>query len=111
MEQKHKMYFGHIVLFMWYNAQGEHDVPISGVNLVQKVLSLNKKLPDPEMNFIANQERIECWTGQLTVTSEDLSNGQFMANELFKKVFDKILLTEELTSHQIYNVAEIGHAA
>ena len=97
---------------MWYSAQCEHDVPISGPILAQKALSLNKKLPNPDMNFTASQGWLEHWKNrhgvhQLTLTGESFSSDA-AGSEKFKNEFEQFVLTEKLTPGQIYNADETG---
>lgn len=99
-------------LFMWYSAQRERGLPISGPILAQKALSLNKKLPNPDLKFTASQGWLERWKNrhgirQLTLTGESLSSDVAGA-EKFKKDFEQFVLSEELTPDQIYNADETG---
>ena len=73
-------------------------------------MSLNKKLPNPDLKFTASQGWLERWKNrqgirQLTVTGESLSS-DVVGVEKFKKDFEKFVLSEELTPDQVYNAGK-----
>lgn len=99
-------------LFVWFCAERERGLPISGPIIQQKALSLNKQLPHGDPSFTASQGWLDRWkkrhgVRQLTITGESLS-GDVEAAEKFKKEFEDFIKKEELTADQVYNADESG---
>jgi len=99
-------------LFLWFCAERERGLPISGPIIQQKALSLNKQLPHGDPSFTASQGWLDRWkkrhgVRQLAITGESLS-GDNISAEKFKKEFEEFIKQEQLTAEQIYNADESG---
>lgn len=99
-------------LFVWFCAERERGLPISGPVIQQKALSLNQKLPNGDPSFTASQGWLDRWkkrhgVRQLTITGESLS-GDVRGAEQFRKEFDDFIKKEQLTADQVYNADETG---
>ncbi|XP_028139627.1 jerky protein homolog-like [Diabrotica virgifera virgifera] len=65
-------------LYVWFCAERERGLPVSGPIIQESALKLNKMLPDCEPNFTANQDWLDRWQKhhgirQLSITGESLS--------------------------------------
>uniref|UniRef100_A0A1B6HFM7 HTH CENPB-type domain-containing protein n=1 Tax=Homalodisca liturata TaxID=320908 RepID=A0A1B6HFM7_9HEMI len=99
-------------LYVWFCAERERGLPVSGPIIQEKAIKLNKQLPDCVPNFTASQgwlDRWKKWHGirQLSITGESLSGDNSTADD-YKNKFLDFVKEENLTADQIYNADETG---
>ncbi|XP_050498761.1 tigger transposable element-derived protein 2-like [Diabrotica virgifera virgifera] len=99
-------------LYVWFCAERERGLPVSGPIIQETALKLNKMLPDCEPNFTASQGWLDRWKKrhgirQLSITGESLSGDNNAAQD-YKSKFLDFVREENLTADQIYNADETG---
>lgn len=99
-----------ILLYKWFLAQRERNMPVSGDMIKQKALSLSASLND--VNFKASDGWLHRFKERygvrlLKITGEKLSSQPELINP-FKVKLRRVIEEYDLNEHQLYNADETG---
>uniref|UniRef100_A0A1B6GWK2 HTH CENPB-type domain-containing protein n=1 Tax=Cuerna arida TaxID=1464854 RepID=A0A1B6GWK2_9HEMI len=99
-------------LFLWFSEMRARGSPISGPILQAKALDFHKSFGDGDEPFTASSGWLMRWKNRYGVRQLNISGEKLSGNETDVTVFEekirKLILSEGLTSDQIFNCDETG---